>query len=64
MILEYFSFEKGPFIGLWGRLEKFLPFHFRIITSYLKKVEFPDCPFFTNSPIFLMGITRYLSLKR
>jgi hypothetical protein len=35
MILEYFSLGKGLFTGHWGRLEKFLPFYFRIITSYL-----------------------------
>jgi hypothetical protein len=36
MILEYFSLVKGPFTGPWGRLENFLPFYFRIITSSLK----------------------------
>jgi hypothetical protein len=35
-ILEYFSLGKGPFTEPWGRLEKFLPFYFRIITSYSK----------------------------
>jgi len=41
MILEYFSLEKGPFTGPWGRLEKFLPFYFIIITSYLKMNGMP-----------------------
>jgi len=36
MILEYFSLEKGPFTRPLGRLEKFLPFYFWIITSNLK----------------------------
>ena len=41
MILEYFSLGKGPFTGTWGRLEKFLPFDFRIITSYMKMSGMP-----------------------
>jgi hypothetical protein len=42
MILEYFLLGKGPVItGLWGRLEKFLPLYFRIITSYLKMSGMP-----------------------
>ena len=36
MILEYFSLGKGSITGPWERLEKFLPFYYRIITSYLK----------------------------
>jgi hypothetical protein len=36
MILEYFSLGKGPLTGPWGRLEKFMPFYFRIIASYWK----------------------------
>jgi len=38
-----FFIGKGYFYftGPWGRLEKFLPFFFRIITSYLKIVECP-----------------------
>jgi hypothetical protein len=31
----------GNFVGPWGRLEKCLPFYFRIITSYLKMCGMP-----------------------
>jgi hypothetical protein len=41
MILEYFSLGKGSFTKPWGRLEQFLPFCFRIITSYLKMSGMP-----------------------
>jgi hypothetical protein len=41
MILEYFSLGKGPFTELCERLEKFLLFYFRIITSYLKMSGMP-----------------------
>jgi hypothetical protein len=41
MILEYFSLGKGPFTGPWGRLEKYLPFYFRTMTSYLKMSGMP-----------------------
>ena len=41
MILEYFSLGKGPFTELYERLEKFLLFYFRIITSYLKMSGIP-----------------------
>jgi hypothetical protein len=41
MILKYFSLGKHPYTGPWGRLEKFLSFFFRIITSYLKMNGMP-----------------------
>jgi hypothetical protein len=41
MILEYISLGKGLFTGHWGRLEKFLPFYFRFITSYLQMSGMP-----------------------
>jgi hypothetical protein len=39
MILKYFSLRKCPFTRPWGRLDKFLPFYFRMITFYLKMRE-------------------------
>jgi hypothetical protein len=36
LLIEYFSLGKGPFTRPWGKQEKFMPFYFRIITSYMK----------------------------
>ena len=44
MILEYFSLGKiftGHFTRSWGRLDKFLPFYFRITTSYFEMSGMP-----------------------
>jgi hypothetical protein len=41
MILKYISLGKGLLTSPWGRLEKFLPFYFMIITSYLKVSGMP-----------------------
>jgi hypothetical protein len=46
---------KGAFTGPWGKLEKFLPFYCRIITSYMKMSGMPWQQKTTKIPNILLN---------